>query len=214
MNDAEPRCIHRHSIKTHPNCFRRGLIEDPLWWEGKTIGYFDIEVGGSLHADRGLMLAWCIKYKDDENIRSDIINKKELFDYTFDKRIVTSAVKELENIDVLVTYYGKGFDLPYLRSKALFYGIDFPNYGTMFHWDLYYHCKRHFKLGRYSLDNITNYLGISGKTHLDWGMWQLAQYGEPKALEEVLYHCEQDVEILEKLHERIGNFSKWIKTSI
>ena len=61
---------------------------------------------------------------------------------------------------------------------------------------------------------VTNLLGISGKTHIDWETWNLAKYGHPKALKEVLYHNEQDVIILEKLHDKIGAYSKWIKTSI
>lgn len=210
----ELRCVHRHTAKTHPNCFRKGLLLDPNWWVGKKIAYFDIEVAVSLNADRGFMLSWCLKHENDKNIKYDIINKDELYNLKFDKRIVESAVREIENVDILVTYYGKGFDAPYLRTRSIYWDLPFPEYGTVMHWDLYYQCKRLLKMSRYSLDNITNFFGISGKTHIDWQVWLQAQYGNSKALKNVLEHNKQDVIILEKLHKRLGGFSKWSKASI
>jgi uncharacterized protein YprB with RNaseH-like and TPR domain len=213
MTIDEPRCIHRHSIKTHPNCFRKGLVKRADWYKEKSIAYFDIEVS-DLKANFGHMLTWCLKYKDDPKIRSGVITKEELFNYQFDKRIIQEVIEELKNVDILVTYFGRGFDVPFLRTRALYYDLEFPHYGSLVHWDLYYHVKRHLKVHRKSLDVVTNFFGISGKTHIDWEVWVRAKYGDPKALKEVLYHNEQDVIILEKLHNKLGVFSKWIRSSI
>lgn len=210
----ELRCIHRHTSKTHPNCFKQGLIIEPNWWEGKKIAYFDIETAVSLHADRGFMLSWCLKNENDKVVKYDIIRKEELFNLEFDKRIVKSAIQEIENNDIIVTYYGKGFDAPYLRTRAIYWDLPFPEYGTVMHWDLYYQVKRLLKVSRRSLDNVTNLFGISGKTHIDWFVWLNAQYGDKKALKSVLEHNKQDVIILEKLHKRLGGFAKWSKASI
>jgi len=69
-------------------------------------------------------------------------------------------------------------------------------------------------MSRNSLDNVTGFFGIDGKTHIDWQVWLRAQYGDSRALAEVLDHNKKDVVILEKLHKRLGGFSKWMKTSI
>lgn len=207
------RCIHRHSPATHPNCFKRKLLNKDEWWDGKHIAYLDIETS-NLKANFGHMLSWCIKYKDDPEIRYSLITKDELFNYTFDRRVTEELVAELNNVDILVTYYGKGFDVPFVRTKAVFWRIPFPEYGKIFHWDLYYHFRRNFKVHRNSLAVATDYFGIKGKTPLHADVWVSAQYGHPGALQEVLEHNRQDVIILEKLHKRIGDFSKWTKASL
>lgn len=210
---GERRCIHRHTIKTHPNCFRKGLIKPETWWEGKKIGYFDIETT-NLKANFGVVLSWCLKYENDKDIRYSLITKDELFNLKFDKRVVQELVEELKNVDILVTYFGKNFDVKYIRTKALYWGVDFPQYGSIYHWDVYYHVKKNLKLHRHSLDVVTNYLGIKGKTPLEWDTWLRAQYGDKKALNNVLKHNKGDVVILEKLHKKLGGFSKWIRSSI
>jgi uncharacterized protein YprB with RNaseH-like and TPR domain len=209
----EPKCTHRHTIRTHPNCFKKSLVKNDSWWNDKRIGYLDIEVT-DLRADWGFMLSWCLKEKGKKNIAFGVVEKKEVFEYNFDRRIVEELVTAMAPYDVMVTYFGKPFDMKYIRSRALFWGIQFPSYGDLFHWDLYYHVKKNFRLGNNRLATVTNYLGIVGKTPLDPAIWMKARYGDRKALEYVVEHNKNDVIILEKLHDRIGDFSKWIKTSI
>jgi len=100
----EPKCIHRHSIKSHPNCFKKGLIRYD-WWENKKIGFLDIETSG-LKADFDFMLTWCIKPLGSDKIAYSIVTKKEIFDGVFDKRIVNELLQELRKYDIIVTYYG------------------------------------------------------------------------------------------------------------
>jgi len=111
---SEQRCIHRHTIKTHPNCFRMGLIKYD-WWTNKRIAYLDIETS-DLKADFGIVLSWCLKFKNEKFIYSDVITKKDIENRTFDKRIIESLLKELEKVDIVVTYYGTNFDIPFLRT--------------------------------------------------------------------------------------------------
>ena len=211
----ELRCIHRHTIKTHPNCFRKGLIKRDDWWHDKTIAYLDIEAS-NLDANWGFILTWCIKYRDNDKIVSDIVTSKEIFDGTFDKRVVESLLKELENVDIVVTYYGTGFDIPYIRTRATYWEMQekFPAYGDMYHWDLYYKVRSKFKLNNNRLGTATKFFGIDGKTHLDPAWFMRAKYGHKEALAELLYHNEEDVIILEKLHNLLWRHAKWIRKGI
>ena len=104
--------------------------------------------------------------------------------------------------------------MPYMRAKALHYDLNFPGYGEIYHWDLFYTAKSKLRLSRKSLDNVCDYLGIAGKTHLDKDIWRKAKYGDKQALDYVLTHCEEDVIILEELHNRLDFTRKWIKKSI
>jgi uncharacterized protein YprB with RNaseH-like and TPR domain len=218
-------CVHRHDIESHPSCFANGLVNDKQankiakemgveWYQipQYRIGYLDIETD-NLKADLGTMLSWSIKEKDGTTAY-DIIDKKELFNGTFDTRIIKSCINEMCKYKIIVTYFGTGFDLPFLRTKALHYDFDFPAYGDIYNFDLYYTVKSKLCLSRKSLAVATQYLGIEGKTPLDGNVWYLAKYGDKKALNSVLYHNIADVEILESLHNKLQPFRKWVRTSI
>jgi DNA polymerase elongation subunit (family B) len=189
------RCGHRHDINHHPGCFHAGNInqEQALkvyeengkpWYhlDGLKIGYLDIESGG-LKPDFDPMLSWCIKTKEGD-VAYDVITRQELFDNGVDgdKRIVESLAKEMLKYKIIVTYYGSGFDIPLIRTKAMRHNIYFPAYineeykkrdgsitvrsvPELFHFDLYYLVKSKMLLSRYSLDNVCDFLGIEGKTH-------------------------------------------------
>ena len=207
------RCIHRHTIEEHPNCFRKGLIKRTDWWFDKTIASLDIETT-HLDANWGCMLTWCLKYLNDPKIRHGVIKREELFNGTYDKRILNELMEELENVDILMTYYGTGFDIKFLRTRCMFFDIAFPSFGSIYHWDLYYKVRSKMKLHRNSLAVATKFLGIHGKTPLSGPLLMAARYGEPKALKEILHHNVEDVKITEALYKRLAKHAKWIKKSI
>ena len=226
------RCIHRHTIDEHPACFVKGLVkgeakrEEQPWYvrDGFKIGYLDIETDG-LRADFSTMLTWCVKEKGGK-VHHDAITKEELFNGKTDQRITQSLIDKMREFKIIVTYYGTGFDLPFVRTKALRYNMDFPAYDIyteytksgkeiirikpeLIHWDIYYTVKSKMNLSRKSLDNACDYLGIKGKTPIDKDVWRLAKYGDKSALKEVLVHNKADVEILEQLHDKLVKFAKW-----
>ena len=176
------------------------------------IGVLDIESDG-LKADFSTMLSWAIKEHDGSTV-VDVISKKDLFSGNYDKKIIQSLVNEIRKYKILVTYYGTGFDIPYIRSKALHYGIEFPSYAEIYNFDLYFTVKSKLKLSRSSLDSACDYLGIKGKTPIDKEYWRAAKYGDADALKEVLEHNIADVDITDKLYNKLLPFRKWIKTSI
>ena len=241
MSDVIFRCIHRHTIDSHPKCFAEGRVNLPhdmtdLKWERETgmpwytypgykIGYLDIEVD-NLKANFGNMLSWAIKEKDGP-VTTDVITKAEIFDETYDHRIVQSIVDEMQKYKIIVTYYGTGFDIPYIRTKAMKYNMPFPGYSAQMnskgryftkpeicHFDLYYTVRNKMCLHRKSLAVVTEYLGIEGKTPIKHDVWMRAKYGNVEALEEVLDHNIADVVILEELHERLVNLRAWTRKGI
>jgi len=222
------RCVHRHHWPDHKACFANGRIDYDFkddrdferktglpWWKYyyKKIGYFDIETTADFNADWGTVLTWCIKEKDG-GIESSVITREELLSGVYDKRVVEEFVTALQKYTIIVGYYSDRFDMPFMRSKAMHYGIDFPSYGDLYHWDLYYTVRAKLKLSRRSLDNVCQYLGIPGKTPIDKDIWMKARYGDKKALEYVLEHNKGDVIITEKLHNKLEFLRKWLRKSI
>lgn len=214
------RCVHRHTIDEHTACFATGEVIDKRpnkkipWYQadGMKIGYLDIESDG-LKADFATMLTWCIKQKDGEVIY-DKVTKDELFDGQTDRRIINSLIEELKKYKIIITYFGTGFDVPFVRAKALHYDYIFPSYADLYHFDLYYTVKSKLCISRRSLDAACDYLNIKGKTPIDREVWRLAKYGDPKALDQVLEHNIGDVNISEQLHSKLEPFAKWTKRSI
>ena len=224
------RCIHRHSIDEHPACFYEGTVLDKrvdqskAWWTqpGMKIGYLDIESDG-LKADFATMLSWCIKEKDGK-VTGEMITKNELFNSESpDKRLIDHLIAEMRKYTILVTYYGTNFDLPFIRTKSIRYGLDFPHYifndkdklvPEISHFDIFYTVKSKLLLSRSSLDNACDYFGIKGKTPIDKDVWRKAKYGDRNALLTVLDHNRGDVVILEELHNRLTEFGKWTKRGV
>jgi uncharacterized protein YprB with RNaseH-like and TPR domain len=214
------RCKDRHTVEEHPACFAVGSVVDNRkdksipWYQtpGLQIGYLDIESDG-LFADFDTMLTWCLKLKDGP-VAHSIVKRKELFSGSPDKRLVADLIEEMKKYKIIVTYYGSRFDIPFVRAKALHYGLDFPRFSDIYSFDLYYSVRAKLKLSRRSLDSACNYLGIEGKTPIDKEVWRQAKYGDSVALKSVLEHNIGDVAITEKLHNKLEPFSKWSRTSI
>jgi uncharacterized protein YprB with RNaseH-like and TPR domain len=209
-----PICKHRHTPITHPNCF-------PKYWyegEGHRVGYLDIEATG-LSANKAWMLSWAIRERNGET-KYGCVQPEEMFpsvgvvNSNYDKRLVKELLTEMREYTVVVTYYGTGFDIPFIRTRAMKYKLLFPSYGTLLHIDCYYQVRSKMSLYRNSLAQATEFLEITGKTHLDFSYWTLAGMGDRKAMKELITHNVKDVEILENLHKELEPFCKSTKKSV
>lgn len=209
-----PVCKHRHTPISHPNCFPKYWYEE----EGHRVGYLDIEASG-LSANQARMLSWAIK-ENNGVVKWNNLLQEEFFvepgrvNVSADKRIVRALLDEMKEYTVLVTYYGTGFDLPFIRTRAMYYRMKFPGYGTMFHIDLFYHVRNKMSLNRNSLEQATKHLDIAGKTKLDFTYWGLAAMGDSECMAKLIDHNIADVDILEKLHRRIEPYCKFTRKSV
>ena len=240
----ELRCYHRHDIEHHRSCFEKGLIKYDFkdekeferltgipWYEFKDengepfykIGFFDIETDG-FKADFSGLLTWAIKELNGKTYTS-VITQEELFTGKLDKRLVEEFLETIKNFNILVGYYSIGFDMKFMRAKALHYDLDFPGYALqknsndkyyvkpeLMHWDLYFTVKRNLGISSKSLDNACDYLNISGKTPISKSAWRAAKYGDPKAISLVLEHNIADVDITEQLFKKLQKYQKWTRS--
>lgn len=188
---AENYCRHRHTYLEHYSCF---LAEKPSTSPLKErIGILDIETTG-LKANWGHMLSWCIMDQGDGKIHYGLLTKREVRDKR-DARIVKSVVKKMKEYDRLVTYYGTRFDLPYIRSRALAQGIEFPAYKDIYHTDMYYVARNKFAIHSNRLASVCEFFGIPAKGHrMTPELWTRAGAGDEEALNTILLHNKEDVE--------------------
>lgn len=102
---------------------------------------------------------------------------------------------------VIVSYNGKSFDLPRLKTRYKFHGWP-PPFADVFHVDLLHIARRLWKshLSSCSLGDIEHHLLGVTRSSLDVPGWQVAslyfdylQFGDPAPLSSVFYHNEVDV---------------------
>jgi len=202
------RCRHGHRYIEHPACYIKEQGYE------KVIGYFDIETS-NLNADFGIMYSYAFKVDGEDTYYCSRVTKDELRNGTLDKRLVKDCIKDMMKFDVIITYYGTRFDIPYLRSRALYYNYDiFPMYGYIKHIDVYSMVKNKLKMHNGRLESACRFLGIEGKTHLDSRYWVRAMTGDEQALEYILEHNKKDVEITEKLYKRLEPYYRRTNISI
>ena len=175
--------------------------------------YLDIETT-NLRADFAYMVSWAIKVKGLDLVFSDVITKEEIFNEVFDKRIVESLINRLKTFKRVYGYYSTKFDIPFARTRALKWDIEFPPYGLIQHQDIYYLVKSKLCLSRNRLEAVCEFLGIKGKTKLEGGIWVRAAVGNKKCLEYILKHNIADVKILERAHKRIMKYAGIQKRSL
>lgn len=180
------------------------------------IGFLDIETS-NLDANFGVILSWCIKIKDGDIIYG-LLNDKDFREkeaFKVDKRIIRDLINEILKFDRIVTHYGRKFDIPFIRTRALIDDLEFPSFGTIVNDDTYYMARYKLKLNSNRLETIARTLfGFSDKSHLDGTIWLSAVRGEKRALNYVLEHNKTDVIELEKVWLKLKDFVGIRNTSI
>lgn len=117
-----------------------------------------------------------------------------------DKELCIKLKEELEKQDVLVSYYGLGFDLNFLNSRLMHYRLE--PLKMKFHIDMYQVIKKFAALHSRRLESVSKFLGIKGKGGLEPELWVKAAYdGDKEAIAKIKQHCKADVEVLEQLYE-------------
>ncbi len=202
---------HRHSYLTHYNCYQ---TEQP---EQLPTAIIDIETS-NLKADYGIILTWCLKPLGSNKIEEGVITLSDIQkgrNGDEDRRIVKDLIVAIQKYDRLIGYYSKRFDLPYMRTRALNMGLDFPFFGSIRHIDLYDLIKNRFNMSRKTQENACRVLlGETEKNHVDGRIWRDAARGDKKALSYVLEHNKRDVRDLEKLYLRTVDYGRRHDVSI
>lgn len=160
----------------------------------------DIETT-ALTADLGVILCAC--GKDDKGreftYRIDQMSprswKKGLRGN--DRAIIVELARELSEYDVIVAHNGVGFDLPFIRSRALYWGLDrVPDVKVV---DPLKVLWEKFRLKRNSLGAVSDFIGsLDKKDPLDMSLWvNVVLNGNKNALNQIVHHCQSDVRELE-----------------
>ena len=200
-------CVHHHRGTEHPKCYEQAKgLED-------NIGFLDIETS-NLSSDFGVVLSYCIG--SEGKYKKRVLSQKEIRKGIYDRRLLEECCRDIKDFSRVVTYYGSKFDIPFLRSRCLYWSLDFPVFKEVLHTDAYLVVKYKFgTLHSRRLGVVAPFFGIEAKTHpLSPQIWFKCMSGDEKALQFVLTHNIEDVISLEKLWKKISKYTKLNKTSI
>ena len=213
-------CKHGHKYSSHLNCIE---TEKPDMCPARErVGILDIETE-DLNADYGIVFSYCFKIIGEKKIYYDIVSPEDFKKYERkingqaieDTRIIKHLLEDLKNADRIVGHYSSGFDLPFMRTRAVICGLEFPYYGDYVQSDTWMILKKKFKLSRNSLDNgVRNLTGKSNKNHLSLNLKHGIILGKKWAQDYCLEHNKRDVLDTERLYLKIRNYAKINKSSI
>ena len=152
----------------------------------------------------GFVLTWAAKWLGGDTIFSDALPNYPNYatDPEDDSEIIRAAWHLLDEADILVFHNGDRFDIPWLNTRFLYFGLDQPGpYKTV---DTLKILKRHFKFPSNRLDSVGEYLGLGRKLETGgFPLWKDCLNGDDDAWRKMVdYNCE-DILLLERLYLRI-----------
>lgn len=158
---------------------------------------YDIECT-DLNADWGSLVCVGYKWLGDKNPTIISILDYPGKDVLDDSNLVKAFHAIASQADMVITYFGKGFDQPYMTSKYLENRLEWlPNTP---HVDLFFTAKSNVKVSRKSLDNLVSLYSLGKKYNVSRRHWRLAKAGVAEGIREVIKHCYVDVNLTEKLY--------------
>lgn len=163
---------------------------------------WDIEAT-NLSANFGYILCIGIKNLGEKNTRCYSVDDYPLYkkDPTNDSALLEDAAKDLADSGAWVTWYGGGFDVPFVQTRLLYHGMKpLPMIPHIDGWRI---AKYKMKLNSNRLATVSSFLDIEEKTPLNGPIWIKASAGDNKALQYIKEHCVQDVIVLEQAFNRI-----------
>lgn len=140
----------------------------------------------------------CISYKWQDN---DEINTLDWGHKKDDKKLIQEFVKIMNKANEIVGHNGDRFDIPWVRTRALYHGINnVPRWRTL---DTLKSVRANLKLPSNRLTDIGRYFGLGEKIKVDGDLWQNIVFGDASRMDEMIAYCEQDVVLLQEIYEKI-----------
>lgn len=119
-----------------------------------------------------------------------------------DRAIVKDIWELLNQADIIVVQNGQAFDLRYMNSRFVYYGL--PPLKPVEVVDTKRAYKKYLRLPSYSLDNISEYYGLGRKKeHEGWPLWKKCILGDPQAIKKMKLYNRHDVVLTKEIYLKI-----------
>lgn len=156
----------------------------------------------------GYVLCAVAKFSDEKKARTIALTDFPSFyksNPEDDRKVVEWCWNVLDESDIVIAHYGKGFDIPVLNARFIALGLPPPSPYKII--DTKEVASKKFKFPYNSLNGISSYLGLGRKLDTDFKLWVDCMNGVKKAWKKMVDYCVQDVLLLEKVYNK---FVPWI----
>lgn len=127
-----------------------------------------------------------------------------------DIKVVRDLKDALEEYHCWLTYYGKGFDVPFVNTRLLKWGYD--PIDPRHHIDLFFTLKANTKMSSKGLGRFASMLGIpEQKMGVSQNVWSEMGFKLGTHMPVMVKRCESDCVALEQLYDKTKHLVKEIK---
>lgn len=131
-----------------------------------------------------------------------------------DRGLAARWAKALAKYDVIVTWNGVRFDMPFLSTRLKSWNL--KEFVAKRHKDLMYTARYGLRLNNATLDNVATFLDIHKKygirkTRMEPKKWVMAMGGHRPSYDYIWRHCQIDVKVLAAVWEELRPFIREIK---
>lgn len=201
-----PRKSRRYTLTSEQESIYLERKPKRLFFDIETspcIGYFwspgyKVNIPHDNVIEEAKIICICYKWEGDDKVHS------LKWDKGCDKKLVEKFAKIADKANEIVAHNGDRFDLPKLRTRAIYHRIPLTKYTSL---DTLKKSRYNFKFPSNKLDAIAKYLKVGGKIETGgFGLWVRCMEGDKKALQQMVEYCSNDVVILEDVYQVIKNY--------
>lgn len=177
------------------------------------VAFVDGEMS-NLSADYGQLLCWCNCLYDTEKEGPGKVFTYKLHDYSKhrwdDKKLAMQIRDAIESFDLIVSWNGIKFDIPFLNTRLKYWGM--KEVKVKRHKDLLYTSRFKLRLSNNKLDTVARYLGCKvEKTSVDPARWTMALGGHKESYNYIIDHCQRDVKVLAEVYAQLKDVMGEVK---
>lgn len=172
---------------------------------------FDIEAS---HLKANMGFVFCIGYKWLDEKKVHLISIRDFpghykKDRCSDRRVLQEFAKIYAQADVVVSWFGSLFDVPYINTRNMLKKL--PPLPEKAHIDGWRISRYRFCLTSNRLDTLTKIIPVKGaralKTEVDFEHWTRAMAGYREAIKYIEDHCIKDIWALQSVYKAIVPFA-------
>lgn len=127
-----------------------------------------------------------------------------------DIKVVRDLKEALEEYHCWLTYYGKGFDVPFVNTRLLKWG--YAPIEPRHHIDLFFTLKANTKMSSKGLGRYASLLGLpEQKMGVSQNIWSEMGFKLASHMPTMVKRCESDTGVTEQLYDKTKHIIKDIK---
>ncbi len=159
---------------------------------------FKVSIGPDAIVRERAIICACWKWEGEKTVHSAEWDKNQ-----DDRQLLLELLTVMEDADEVIAHFGDGFDVPWIRTRILFHGLNpMPLFKVV---DTKAWASKYFLFNSNKLDYLSKFFGSTGKIKTEWQWWvDILMKDCRKTLAKMVYYCKKDVLELEFVYRKLA----------